>query len=296
MNKRALIYVNIAVLLFGFAGLFGKWIELPSVGVTFGRVFFSSIALGLFMLITRQSFRLDNLSDVLTMIAGGFIMGIHWWSIFESIKLSSVAIGTITFSTFPLFLTFLEPLVYRQKIKRRNVIMAVIIIIGVILTIPEFSFDNDIFKGVLIGMISPAAYSVLTLINKRFSEKYNGTKISFYEQAVAAVFLLPFTIVSHIEPTAKDIGLLIIFGVVTTALAHTLFINCLKYIPAQLAAICSSMETVYGIIFAMIFLKEIPWPGEIAGAVIILGTVLYAQLTDMKTSDEELTDTQPHVQ
>jgi drug/metabolite transporter (DMT)-like permease len=102
--------------------------------------------------------------------------------------------------------------------------------------------------------------------------------------------------VSHIEPTAKDIGLLIIFGVVTTALAHTLFINCLKYIPAQLAAICSSMETVYGIIFAMIFLKESPWPGEIAGAVIILGTVLYAQLTDMKTSNEELTDTQPHVQ
>ena len=164
MNKRALIYVNIAVLLFGFAGLFGKWIELPSVGVTFGRVFFSSIALGLFMLITRQSFRLDNLSDVLTMIAGGFIMGIHWWSIFESIKLSSVAIGTITFSTFPLFLTFLEPLVYRQKIKRRNVIMAVIIIIGVILSVSILALyvSNPTFLSNRIIMLI-GAYCIIIL-------------------------------------------------------------------------------------------------------------------------------------
>lgn len=282
MKNKAIIYVNIAVLLFGFAGLFGKWIELPSIGVTFGRVFFSSISLGLFLLITGQSFRLESKKDVFVMIAGGIILAIHWWSIFESIKLSTVAIGTITFSTFPLFLTFLEPLVYKQKIRMRNVIMAVIIMIGVILTIPEFSFENDIFKGVLIGMISPIAYAFLTIINKGFSERYTGTLISFYEQGIAAIVLLPFAISAHMEPTAGDIGLLIVFGVVTTALAHTLFINCLKYIPAQLAGICSSMETVYGIIFAMLFLGEIPWPGEIAGAVIILGTVLYAQISEKK--------------
>lgn len=286
MKNKAIIYVNIAVLLFGFAGLFAKWIELPSIGITFGRVFFSSISLGLFLLITGQSFRLESKKDAITMIAGGIIMAIHWWSIFESIKLSTVAIGTITFSTFPLFLTFLEPLVYRQKIRMRNVIMAVIIMIGVILTIPEFSFENDIFKGVLIGMISPIAYAFLTIINKGFSERYTGTLISFYEQGIAALTLLPFAIAAHMEPTARDVGLLIVFGVVTTALAHTLFINCLKYIPAQLAGICSSMETVYGIIFAMLFLGEIPWPGEIAGAVIILGTVIYAQISEKNINEE----------
>ena len=45
MNKRSLIYLNIAVLLFGLAGLFAKWIDLPSLGITFGRVFFSSLSL-----------------------------------------------------------------------------------------------------------------------------------------------------------------------------------------------------------------------------------------------------------
>ena len=60
MNKRSLIYLNIAVLLFGLAGLFAKWIDLPSLGITFGRVFFSSLSLGIFMLVTRQSFRIET--------------------------------------------------------------------------------------------------------------------------------------------------------------------------------------------------------------------------------------------
>ena len=48
MRRQGLFTVNIAVLLFGLAGLFAKWIHLPAIGITFGRVLFSSMALGVF--------------------------------------------------------------------------------------------------------------------------------------------------------------------------------------------------------------------------------------------------------
>ena len=280
MNKRSLIYLNMAVLLFGFAGLFAKWIDLPSLGITFGRVFFSSLSLGIFMLITQQSFRVENRRDLRLLIMSGAIMAIHWWTIFESIQLSTVAIGCITFSTFPLFVTFIEPALNHEKPKARNVILAVIILIGVIITVPEFSLDNNTFKGILVGMISPIAYTALTLMNKNFVSRYSGTFICFYEQAIATLFLLPFVIGLGLHPTLKDIGLLIVFGTLTTAFAHTLLITCLKDIPARLAGVCSSMETVYAIIFALILLGEVPTIREIAGAVIILGAVIYAQLKE----------------
>lgn len=126
INKRSLIYLNIAVLLFGLAGLFGKWIDLPSLGITFGRVFFSSLSLAAFMLLTSQSFKVANRKDLHMLIFAGAIMAIHWWSIFESIKLSTVAIGCITFSTFPLFVTFIEPALDHEMPRKRNVILAVI--------------------------------------------------------------------------------------------------------------------------------------------------------------------------
>ena len=280
MKTRSLIYLNISVLLFGFAGLFGKWIYLPALGITFGRVFFSSLALGIFMLATKQSFKVESRRDFIMLLISGAFLALHWWSIFESIRVSTVAIGTITFSTFPLFVTFIEPLVYHEKLKSKNVILAMIILIGVIITVPEFSFDNNIFKGILIGMVSPIAYTILTMFNKGFSTKYTGTLISFYEQGVAALILLPFFLSADIHPTMKDIGLLLLFGTITTAFAHTLFISCLKDVPARLAGVCSSMETPYAIFFAWLLIGEEPYLKEIIGAVLILGAVIFAQLTE----------------
>ena len=43
MKKRGILAVNLAVLLFGLAGLFAKWIRLPAIAITFGRVLFSSL-------------------------------------------------------------------------------------------------------------------------------------------------------------------------------------------------------------------------------------------------------------
>lgn len=278
MKKRAVLSVNFAVLLFGLAGLFAKWIDLPALIITFGRVLFSSLTLGLFMLIRKQNFRISAKKDFLLLIVSGIILAVHWWSFLTSVQLSTVAIGTITFSAFPLFVTFLEPLVFHTRLKRRNVFFAVMILIGVFITVPEFSFENSAFAGILIGLVSALTYAVLTVINKIFAGKYSSTLTAFYEQATAAVVLLPLVIRSGgFHPEGSDLALLLFLGIVTTALAHTLFISGLKDLPAQLAGICSAMETVYGILFALLFLKEIPSVREIIGAMIIIGAVISAQ-------------------
>lgn len=277
MRKRAIISVNIAVLLFGMAGLFAKWIHLPVLCITFGRVLFSSAALGMYMLIRKESFRIAKRDAFLLMLAG-VILALHWWSFLESIQLSTVAVGTITFSSFPLFVTFLEPLIFHQKLDKRNVALAVMILLGVLITIPECSLDNQMFLGVLVGMISALSYAVLTIINKSTADRISSTLAAFYEQAAATTIMLPFVLITRVQPSGSDIMLLLFLGIVTTALAHTLFIHSLRTLPAQLAGVCSAMETVYGILFALLLLREIPTIREILGAVIIIGTVLIAQL------------------
>lgn len=277
MKKHAIICVNIAVLLFGLAGLFAKWIHLPAICITFGRVLFSSISLGLYILIKRQSIRIAR-KDVILLLFAGVILALHWWAFLGSIQLSTVAIGTITFSAFPLFVTFLEPLIFHKKLEWRNVAATIMILLGVLITIPEFSLDDHMFLGFLSGLISALSYAFLTIINKNMAEKISSTVTAFYEQATAAVVLLPFVLKINVQPSASDLAMLLFLGVITTALAHTLFITGLETLPAQLAGICSSLETVYGIIFALLLLGEIPTIREIIGAVIIIGTVIAAQM------------------
>ncbi len=59
-NKKSLLAAHISVLLFGLSGIFGKLLALPSLIITLGRVFFSSIALLLTLLFARKSLRLKK--------------------------------------------------------------------------------------------------------------------------------------------------------------------------------------------------------------------------------------------
>ncbi len=277
-EKRSVLYVNLAVLLFGFAGLFARWVGLPALGITFGRVFFSSISLLIYLLVKRQPLRLESRKDAAMLVLTGAILALHWWAFFASVQMSTVAVGTITFSSFPLFVTFLEPLFFKEKLKLRNVLLALVILTGVFITVPEFSLANDYVRGIVLGMISAIGYAFLTLANRSFAGRYVGSVITFYEQAVACVLLLPLVLRAGLVLQVRDITLLALMGIVMTAFAHTLFNNSLRYISAQLAGILSSMETVYGILLAMIILGEAPSVREILGAVIIVSTVVYAQI------------------
>ncbi|WP_372682890.1 hypothetical protein, partial [Desulfosarcina sp.] len=58
MNKiyaSRLIDIHVAVLLFGLAGLFGKFLALPAWCIVLGRTGFAAIALGLVLLLTQPN-------------------------------------------------------------------------------------------------------------------------------------------------------------------------------------------------------------------------------------------------
>ena len=277
MRRRALLSVNLAVVLFGLAGLFAKWVALPALGIAFGRVLFSSLVLGAWLLLRGESLRLSRPRDLPRLCAAGVVLALHWWAFLAAIQLSTVAVGTITFSAFPLFVTFLEPLVLHTRLRARDVGIALLILIGVAVTAPSLSFESGMLRGLLVGMISSFAYAVLTVLNKSFAGRCPAALTAFYEQATAALVLLPLVLRANLRPAPRDLALLLFLGVVTTALAHTLFISGLRTLPARLAGVLSSLETVYGILFALLLLGEVPAARECLGAAIILGAVLLAQ-------------------
>ncbi|MBQ0040906.1 MAG: DMT family transporter [Clostridiales bacterium] len=278
-RKQALIAVNVATLLLGTTGLFGRWISISSIGITFGRVVLSSIALFAFCKYKGQDISIKSKKDGGLFLVSGVLLAIHWITFFQSVKLSSVAICTITFATFPLFLTFLEPIVFKTKLTLRNVMFAALVVVGISITAWGTDVGSGNFMGFVMGFASAISYAFLQLFNKRFTiQGYNGMVISMYEQAMVAVVLLPVIIASGFHPTTTDILLLIALGLFCTAIAHTTLISSMKAIPAQLVGICNSMETVYSIALAFVLLGEVPTINEIIGAIIVTIVVVSAQL------------------
>ena len=218
----------------------------------------------------------------------GILLALHWWSFFFSIQISSVAVGLVTFSTFPLFVTFLEPLCFRERLKPMDIFIAGSVFIGILLVIPEFDFSNNITRGGFYGIISGFTFAVLALVNRRNARISDSIAVAFYQNLFAALFLLvPVLLLKIPMPPLSDLPNLIFLGVVCTALAHTLFIQSLVFIRAQTASVIAGLEPVYGIVLAFFILDEIPGIRTLMGGMVIIGTTVFAGYLSRRENKRE---------
>ena len=285
--NKSLVQVHVAVLFFGLSGLFAKLVSLPGILICLGRVFFSAVFLFTLLKIRGKSIRLETKKDYVLMIVAGVVLAIHWTTFLTAIQVSTVAVGTLTFATFSLFVTFLEPYLFHEKLKMVHVGCAVVMMLGVMLIVPEFKLENSMTQGVVLGMIGSLSYAIVSLFNRSFSNRYIGTLVSFYEQTTAAVVLLPAFFVMKPRVTAQDWLGLIILGVVFTGVAHTMYISGLKRVRVQTASIIASLESVYGILAAFLVLGEVPGIRELAGGIVILGVVFYSTYCSVREENEK---------
>lgn len=262
--------IHLAVLLFGFSGLFGKWIQQPAHIIVLGRLFFAVCGLGILGMIKRgslMSFKTIENSKVL--IYSGILLAIHWVTFFESIRLSSVGIGLLTFSTFPIFTSLLEPFILKVVFKRNNIITALIAFCGILAMVSDSKITIEYFLGACIGVISGLTFAILTIYNRKNLVNINAITLSFYQDLVALIFLLPFLWVSEIQIGFSTITQLAALGLIFTALAHTLFIAGMKSISATSASMTTFLEPVYGILGAWLFFGESPTKSMIYGGSLV---------------------------
>jgi len=83
----------------------------------------------------------------------------------------------------------------------------------------------------------------------------------------------------------REIALLLVLGVLCTALAHTLFIDALARVSAHTASIVAGLEPVYGIALAFLLLGEVPSARTLFGGALILGAALYATRAHARQQD-----------
>jgi len=274
--------VHASVALFGLAGLFGKWLTLQPHFIVLGRVVFAAAALALIIRLSGGRFSIRRKIDGGLFLLQGLILAVHWILFFESIRVSPVAVGLLAYSSFPVFTAFLEPLFFRTRLSRRHLGLSLACLAGVFLLVPRFSWSERVFQGVVTGLGAGATFALLSIINRKLSFRYASPVVAFYQDAGAALFLLPAALLKPPALTGRDFALLAILGLLCTALAHTLFIAGMRRLSAQTASIISALEPVYGIALAALLLGERPSARTIAGGLIILTAVFVLSLSNLK--------------
>jgi drug/metabolite transporter (DMT)-like permease len=279
-HARDLLRIHAAVMLFGFSGLLGDraFLPLAPIIIVFGRVVFAALALLLAGLVRRDILGPLSRRGLFAFAALGVLLAVHWTTFFQAVQTSSVALALITYSTFPVFVAFLEPLFFRTRLHRVDVALAAVALAGIAILKSSWGLADRDTRGVLWGVASGLTFALLSLLNRKLVRHHSSLTIALYQNVFAAAALLPLVLTDWQTFTIRDIVLLAILGVLCTAVAHSLFIAGMHGISAQTASMIACLEPLYGAILAILFLHQVPTLRTLAGGILIVGVAFYATL------------------
>jgi len=287
--KQAFLKLHISVLLAGCTGLFGKIISLNEGLLVWYRLMLTVLLITV-ILVVGNKLRKVSFRDFLYLAGTGAILAFHWLFFFGSIKASNVSIGVVCFSLVGFFTAILEPLVYRSRISRREIMLSLLSVCGVLLI---FSFDMRYRTGIILGIFSSALGALFTIVNKRVSANRPTTTVLLYEMTGGFLFVssvLPFYLhffpVATIFPSQSDCLYLFLFAVFCTIGMYMLQIQSLKKISAFTFNLTYNLEPVYSILFAMLLLGEAKELNSAfyAGLILIISSLLMQMLSLMRVA------------
>ena len=258
------------------AGVLGKQMTSHALIIVLSRVLIASICLGIVIqLFTRTKLRLNNLNK--TVFLAGLCLAFHWFSFFYAIKLSTVTLGLLCYACFPCFILVIESVFLRKQIKLKYLLCSLTAIAGILVAFPIQSISDSKLQGLLWGSLSAISFAVLTLLNKTSINDDSPLSVSFWQDLVATITLLPVLLFIDISLNSHEVGLMLCLGVFCTALAHWLFIESLKYKSAYQLSMIASIEPIYAIIIACLWLNESLSLNILIGGLIIILSAVYVQ-------------------
>lgn len=278
-TRHGLLLAHISVLLFGMSGVIAKLVPQSATVLTGGRSILGAMALGLY-LTYRKQIRWPDTRTLGILVLSGILLALHWISFYHSIKISSVSIGVIAVTTFPVMAAVLEPFVMREPWRWSILWSPILVILGTAIMLGFAPTESDIM-GFFWGFLAAALYVCIHFMNKLRVRNMSGLMMSFVQLSVAGIILLPFAIVGYnpiIDDGGRDIILILILAVFCTAIAYSLFIESMRSIPARTTAVIIGLEPVYAIsVMVMFFNDSITWR-TVVGGLIIAGSVIWSSM------------------
>lgn len=274
-HQQSLVQLHLAVLLFGGTALFSKLIGLSALDITFYRTTVAAICLFVLLLSFKRQILLNNSKDLKIALLLGVLVGLHWYTYFASMQMAGIAVGMISFFTYPVITVFIEPLFQKSRPKIADIFSGLVVITGIYLLVPEADLGNDMTLGIIIGVFSGGLFSLRNIIHKKSFSQYSGPQTMMYQCLIAALMFCLFIDVPPAQVSDQDWWYIIMAGAIFTAVPHALFASSLQNLSATTAGLISCLQPLYGTLLAFALLAEKPALMTIVGGTLVVSAAIF---------------------
>lgn len=190
----------------------------------------------------------------------GALVGLHWYTFYQSIQLSTASLGILCLSTTTIHVAWLEPIVMKRKFSWVEMLLSLGVIYGIYFVSNDFTAKELVALGY--GLTSALLAASFAVFNAKLAVDTSPAKISLYEM-VAATLLFSVILLSQgrlngelFVMTWSDFGWLLFLGILCTSFAFLATIEVVKWLGAFTVSLSINLEPVYTIILAVFILGE----------------------------------------
>lgn len=266
-----------AGLLWSMGGLIIKSLPVSAMGITFYRSLFA--ALCLIPLLRGKT--LPRLTDSLVGIA---MYATLLFTYVASTQGTTAANAIFLQYTAPIYAMAFGPWLFREPADRRDLVTLVLAMIGMALLFFG-SFQGGERIPLLLGAVSGLMFGFFILWQRRLRYAHpiavtttNNLGVAFIAGIVLAVqhpadLALPARALSDSD-ALRDLGLLILMGVLQFAVPYVLFGYGLRGVGGVEASLLLLVEPLLNPFWVALGIREVPSASTIVGGVIILGALV----------------------
>lgn len=251
--------LHIIVLIWGFTPVLGRFITLDAWQLVWWRMCMIVPAMFLFLGLNKKINFFPEKKHLSKMILIGTLIAFHWVCFYGAIKVSNISVTMAAFSSATLFTSLAEPFFYKRKVRAYEVLLGILVMLGISII---FSASFEYKWGLILGLLAAVLSSVFSVLNSLLAREVPSLMISTYELffgwIVLSIYLLAggyldahfFSVDNH-----NWLGLSLLSYVCTTV-PFIVAIELTKHISPYTINLTVNLESVYGIILAMIFYHE----------------------------------------
>ena len=276
------------MIIWGSLGIFVTRLSLPTAQIVFFRAAIGCLALFLILMCKGKAKTKIATGTFILLLVIGAMIGLNWLLLFEAYKYTYVSTATLLYYAQPIILIVLSTLFLKEKLTKRRIIGVLMAIIGMLLINGVQIGGSDPKRGALFALGAAALYALILFINKANAGigKIDGLTLTVVEMLGAAVTMAIYTFANYNGEFANigknDVIILLILGLVHTALAYYLYFSSVKNVDAQSLAVLGYIDPASSLLCAALILHEDLGLLQWVGAILILGGALYSQIKSKK--------------
>jgi DME family drug/metabolite transporter len=190
--------------------------------------------------------------------------------------------------TAPVYVLLLEPLFYKEKFRRRDLITVTICVAGMSLFFVGKLRPQDV-TGNLLALCSGVCFAFYFLLLRHSSAReVNRASSVIYGNLLVVLVTVPAGLAALQQISLADAGRVAYLGIVQIGFAYLLFTLAMaRGVRSLDAGIIGYIEPVLNPIWVFLFIGERPSHWAILGGAIIIAAVVGHMLIDPKTKSEK---------